>query len=59
VRGRLIRTLADQSFTAGEHLLRWDGKDDHGRHVPRGMYWTRIRYLGNGFSEVTKITVLK
>jgi hypothetical protein len=55
VSGRLVRTLAVRHFEAGNHTLVWDGSDNAGRQVPRGVY----------FSEVTgpvraarKITVL-
>ena len=33
VAGRLVRTLADRTFDAGEHALTWDGTDDEGRQV--------------------------
>ena len=37
VTGRQIRTLADRAFPAGEHSLTWDGSDDSGNQVARGV----------------------
>jgi hypothetical protein len=39
--GRKIRTLADRFFPAGEQELRWDGTDDAGKKVGRGVYFVR------------------
>jgi hypothetical protein len=36
--GRTVRTLVDRSLPWGEYELYWDGKDDAGRSLPRGMY---------------------
>ena len=41
VSGRKIRGLADRVFTAGEHSLQWDGTDDGGGKVARGVYFVR------------------
>ena len=41
VTGRRIRALADRVFAAGEHSLVWDGSDDQGAKVPRGVYFVR------------------
>jgi hypothetical protein len=43
VTGRAVRTLANREFTAGEHELVWDGCDDAGRPVPRGVYFYQLR----------------
>jgi len=42
-RGRRIRQLANGTLPAGEHLLRWDGRDAAGRSVPSGTYFYRLR----------------
>ena len=42
VTGRLVRTLADRSFAAGEYDLAWDGDDDAGVQAPRGVYFARV-----------------
>jgi hypothetical protein len=41
VAGRKIRTLADRVFPAGEVKLVWDGTDDAGAKVGRGVYFVR------------------
>jgi flagellar hook assembly protein FlgD len=41
VAGRKIRDLADRVFPAGEHTLQWDGTDDGGGKVARGVYFVR------------------
>jgi hypothetical protein len=41
--GRQVRTLANREFAAGEHDLYWDGLDDAGRPVPRGVYFYQMR----------------
>jgi hypothetical protein len=56
VSGRLVRTLADRSFEAGNHTLVWDGADNAGRPVARGVYFSKFR--GPVTSE-GKITVLR
>ena len=41
VGGRRVRTLADRVFAAGEHALVWDGTDDAGTQLARGVYFVR------------------
>jgi hypothetical protein len=41
VTGRRIRNLADRVFPAGESKLEWDGTDDAGSKVARGVYFVR------------------
>jgi hypothetical protein len=41
VTGRKIKNLADRVFPAGEHSLQWDGTDDAGSKVARGVYFVR------------------
>jgi hypothetical protein len=41
VAGRRVRNLADRMFPAGEHELKWDGTDDAGNKVGRGVYFLR------------------
>jgi hypothetical protein len=48
VAGRRVRALADRVFPAGEHELRWDGTDDAGNKVGRGVYFVRSNDTGTG-----------
>lgn len=40
--GRLVSVLADQSYTAGDHSVVWNGTDAMGREVPSGSYIVRL-----------------
>lgn len=40
--GRLIRTIAEASMSAGEHSLVWDGRDAQGLQMPSGTYFYRV-----------------
>ncbi len=42
VAGRLVRTLADEGFTAGTHDLLWNGKDQGGAQTATGVYFYRL-----------------
>jgi transposase len=44
--GRVVRTLLAGPQPAGEHTLRWDGRDEAGRAVPSGMYFVRCTVDG-------------
>src|SRR5262249_8527753 len=41
VTGRKVRNLADRVFPAGESELTWDGTNDAGAKVARGVYFVR------------------
>jgi hypothetical protein len=43
MKGRIVRTLADEEFNAGVHTLSWNASDDSGAGVLRGMYFIRIQ----------------
>lgn len=59
VTGREVRELANRQFKAGEHDIVWDGTDNGGRPVSRGVYFTQVRYRESAFSDAKKLTVLK
>jgi hypothetical protein len=41
--GRRMKTLVSGSEAAGRHDVAWDGRDDSGARVRRGMYFIHIR----------------
>jgi hypothetical protein len=41
--GVIIKRLVNRTFTAGNHRIRWDGRNGSGALVARGIYLTRIR----------------
>lgn len=42
VSGRSVRSLLRGMLDAGTHRAEWDGRDDHGRVVPSGVYLARL-----------------
>jgi hypothetical protein len=40
--GVTVRTLLDQTLTAGPYRISWDGKDDAGRDVSAGVYFCQL-----------------
>ncbi|MBT7863134.1 MAG: T9SS type A sorting domain-containing protein [Gemmatimonadetes bacterium] len=49
--GRMVRTLADGTQSAGTHTATWDGRDDAGRAVASGIYIARITMGSMGQSQ--------
>ncbi len=50
--GKLIHSIADQEYTAGEHILNWDLS-----MIPKGMYFIKLE--GNLNSENSRCIVVK
>jgi len=57
VRGRLIKTLLNQSMTKGSTTINWDGKDNVGNSVKGGVYFYILQT--NGFYQTKKMILLK
>jgi photosystem II stability/assembly factor-like uncharacterized protein len=57
VEGRLVRTLFSSTLPAGNHELKWDGRDAGGRPVSAGVYFTKIETGSQKLSS--KIMVLR
>jgi hypothetical protein len=57
VRGRLIRTLLNQSVVEGTHIASWDAQDENGRNVTSGIYFVRMTSFGQ--TTVRKALVLR
>jgi hypothetical protein len=57
VRGSLVRRLVDQSMSAGEHRVTWNGVDDAGRSASSGIYF--VRMTAGSYTESGKIVMLK
>ena len=45
-RGRRLAVLTAGVLPAGDHLVRWDGRDDAGRRLPGGLYLLRLEAAG-------------
>jgi len=46
VRGRLVRTLLDDTVSPRRGSLVWDGRDDRGENVSSGVYFCRVAAPG-------------
>ena len=57
LQGKLVRTLVDGEQPAGQHVVTWQGRDDHGSAVASGLYFSRLT-TGDG-DLVRKMTLLK
>jgi hypothetical protein len=57
IAGRQIRKLADGVRSAGPHAIRWDGRDQGGRSMSRGVFFIRLRVDQDVFTE--KIVCMK
>jgi hypothetical protein len=55
--GTLIKTLENGVRGAGEVVIRWDGKNEGGRAVARGLYV--IRVVAPDIDEVRKVLVVR
>ena len=57
VAGRRVRLLLSGRVAAGPHELVWDGRDDHGRELPSGVYVCRLRADGRKVTD--KMTLVR
>jgi hypothetical protein len=56
VRGRHVRTLANERMAAGPHRIAWTEDADDGRVVAAGVYWLRVS--GPGWNATRRIVKL-
>ena len=53
-----VRTLtAEDAQRAGQHVVVWDGRDDHGKIVMDGQYYVRIAAKGSARSSSNTVPV--
>jgi hypothetical protein len=57
-RGRIVRTLLDQTLATGQHDVPWNGTDDRDVELSSGVYFGRLIRPG-GESSIVKVTLLK
>jgi flagellar hook assembly protein FlgD len=57
MRGQKVATLLDRHVTAGDHSVRWDGRDSRGVNVGSGVYFCRVE--ADGFDDTTKIVLIR
>ena len=58
VSGSLVRTLVEGHHAAGPYSARWDGRDDHGRHLASGVYFYKLE-TPSGTTDSKKLIMLK
>jgi hypothetical protein len=51
--GQEIRTLVDGLVTSGAHTVSWDGRDENGQPVAKGIYFYRLE--AGGFAMTKKL----
>ena len=54
--GRIRRQLLAGELAAGPHALRWDGRDDDGHRLARGVYFLVASGLGE--EQVVRVTLI-
>jgi hypothetical protein len=42
ISGQLVKTLVNNALSAGIHQCRWDGTDDNGKRVSKGVYLYKL-----------------
>ena len=55
--GNIVQRLSMGHQSAGKHYFYWDGKNNAGNPVARGLYFVRVS--GNGIDETRKVMVVK
>jgi hypothetical protein len=55
--GRLVRSLIDESRTAGQYSAAWNGKDQNGNSVSSGVYFYMLK--AGTFEETRKMILLR
>ncbi len=57
-RGRLVRTLVEAPYAAGDHAIEWNGLDQAGRAVASGSYFARMK-TADGETASRNLLLLK
>ena len=55
--GQKVRTLVNDNFKAGQHVVNWNGTNDHGVRMSTGVYFYRIK--AGDFIASKKMLMLK
>ncbi len=59
LRGALLRRLPLGDLPAGEHKIRWDGRDDRGRQLASGVAFAALYLDGRKVGATTKVSLLR
>ncbi|MEL6823302.1 MAG: FlgD immunoglobulin-like domain containing protein, partial [Calditrichota bacterium] len=55
--GRIISEITDDTYPAGSHTFRWDGRNAEGRKAASGLYLLNIEAAD--YRSTIKMTMLK
>ncbi|MFC2086134.1 FG-GAP-like repeat-containing protein [Bacteroidota bacterium] len=55
--GRNIKSLINDYMLVGTHEVVWDGKNDHNRNIPAGIYFYKL--ISNSFAETKRVILMK
>lgn len=55
--GRVVRTLVDGVYAGGQRSVIWDGRDDAGRSLPSGVYYSVLNHKGE--TRSSRLVMLK
>ncbi|RKZ33574.1 hypothetical protein DRQ33_03980 [bacterium] len=58
VLGKRVRLLCDKQMNQGNHIIRWDGKDEKDNEMPSGVYFYKLT-VGDSFVDKKKMTLIK
>ncbi|MFC1898667.1 FlgD immunoglobulin-like domain containing protein [Candidatus Cloacimonadota bacterium] len=57
LKGQKVKQLVQDQFTAGQHSVVWDGRDDSGKLTASGLYFYKMN--SGKYSETRKMLLLK
>ena len=57
-KGQKVKSIADESYESGSHLVKWDGRDDSNKPVSSGIYLYKLKVNGK-IEAVKKCLLLK
>ncbi len=57
ISGRLVQELANETMSAGEHSVRWMGRDNAGKAVASGTYFMRL--VADGETSVKSMVLVR
>ncbi len=54
-RGNLVKRLASGTYSAGDHVISWNGQDSQGRNVPSGVYFYQLKAAGLQYTRAATL----
>ena len=59
VSGRMCRSFGETPVLSGEFTLEWDGANDQGSKLPKGVYFARISSLVSGAQTTQRLVLVE